>query len=72
MVARTGAQFLEGLRQTRREIWVEGERVADVTTNPKLRGGAEASPQYSTANTPTRRSAFFPTRRAANSPMSAT
>ena len=28
MGARTGAQFLEGLRRTRREIWVDGERVS--------------------------------------------
>jgi 4-hydroxyphenylacetate 3-monooxygenase len=42
MAARTGSQFLEGLRRTKREIWVEGERIADVTTHPKLRGGAES------------------------------
>jgi 4-hydroxyphenylacetate 3-monooxygenase oxygenase component len=42
MGARTGAQFLEGLRKTKREIWVDGEKVADVTQHPKLRGGAES------------------------------
>lgn len=42
MGARTGSQFLEGLRRTKREIWVEGERIADVTAHPKLRGGAES------------------------------
>jgi 4-hydroxyphenylacetate 3-monooxygenase oxygenase component len=42
MGARTGAQFLEGLRRTRREIWVDGERMEDVTAHPKLRGGAES------------------------------
>ncbi len=42
MGARTGSQFLEGLRKTKREIWVEGERIADVTAHPKLRGGAES------------------------------
>lgn len=42
MGARTGAQFLEGLRKTRREIWVDGEKIADVTQHPKLRGGAES------------------------------
>ena len=41
MAARTGSQFLEGLRKTKREIWVDGERIADVTAHPKLRGGAE-------------------------------
>ncbi|WP_395714202.1 4-hydroxyphenylacetate 3-hydroxylase family protein [Reyranella sp.] len=42
MGARTGAQFLEGLRRTRREIWVDGERIEDVTSHPKLRGGASS------------------------------
>ncbi len=42
MGARTGSQFLEGLRRTKREIWLEGERIEDVTTHPKLRGGAES------------------------------
>ena len=42
MGARTGSQFLEGLRKTKREIWVDGERIADVTTHPKLRGAAES------------------------------
>ena len=42
MGARTGAQFLDGLRKTRREIWVDGERIADVTAHPKLKGGAES------------------------------
>ena len=35
MAVRNGKQFLEGLRDGR-EIWLEGERVADVTTHPKL------------------------------------
>jgi len=42
MGARTGSQFLEGLRGTKRDVWVDGERIADVTTHPKLRGGAES------------------------------
>jgi 4-hydroxyphenylacetate 3-monooxygenase len=42
MAARTGSQFLEGLRRRKRVIWVDGERVADVTSHPKLRGGAES------------------------------
>ena len=42
MGARTGSQFLAGLRETKREIWVDGERIADVTQHPKLRGGAES------------------------------
>ena len=35
MPMRTGAQFLHGLKNDR-EIWLEGERVPDVTTHPKL------------------------------------
>lgn len=36
MAVRTGDQFLDGLRDGR-EVWLEGERVADVTAHPKLR-----------------------------------
>ena len=35
MAVRTGEQFLDGLRDGR-EIWLEGERVADVTGHPKM------------------------------------
>lgn len=35
MPARNGEQFLKGLRDGR-EVWLEGERVADVTAHPKL------------------------------------
>ncbi len=35
MAVRTGKQFLEGLRDGR-EVWLEGERVKDVTAHPKL------------------------------------
>jgi 4-hydroxyphenylacetate 3-monooxygenase oxygenase component len=41
MPARTGEQFLKGLRGPR-EIWVDGERVRDVVDHPKLRGAAQA------------------------------
>ena len=34
MAVRNGREFIEGLRQSPREIWVEGRRVADVTTDP--------------------------------------
>ena len=34
MAVRTGAQFLEGLRDGR-EVWLEGERLVDVTTHAK-------------------------------------
>ncbi len=40
MAARTGAQFLAGLSATGREVWVDGERVSDVPSHPKLAGAA--------------------------------
>ena len=40
MGARTGEEFLEGLRATDRSIWVDGERIEDVTNHPKLTGAA--------------------------------
>lgn len=42
MPARTGRQYLNGLREQEREIWLGGERVKDVTTHPGLAGGARA------------------------------
>jgi len=41
MSARTGQQFLAGLRGDR-EVWVEGERVADVVAHPAFSGAARA------------------------------
>jgi 4-hydroxyphenylacetate 3-monooxygenase oxygenase component len=40
MGARSGEQFLQGLRDTKRQLWLEGERVDDVTTHPALAGAA--------------------------------
>ena len=37
MAARTGEQFLSGLRDSR-EVWLGGGRVPDVTAEPALRG----------------------------------
>ncbi len=42
MPARTGRQYIEGLREQRREVWLRGERVKDVTTQPGLTGGVRA------------------------------
>ena len=42
MPARTGQQYLTGLREQQREIWFRGERVQDVTTHPGLARGAQA------------------------------
>ncbi len=39
MPIRTGRQFLEGLKDDR-EIWVDGERVKDVATDPRFEGCA--------------------------------
>src|SRR5215213_11603041 len=39
MGARTGKEFLEGLRDDR-EIWLAGRRVEDVTTEPALQRAA--------------------------------
>jgi len=40
MPARTGRQFLDGLKEPR-EIYVGNEKVTDVATHPAFRGGAE-------------------------------
>src|SRR6266481_1051018 len=42
MPARTGRQYLNGLREQDREVWLAGERVRDVTTHPGLENGARA------------------------------
>jgi 4-hydroxyphenylacetate 3-monooxygenase len=40
MAARTGKQFLEGLRKPR-NIWVDGDRVDDVVSHPAFAGAAQ-------------------------------
>src|SRR6266849_6617786 len=42
MPARTGEQYIKGLQQQEREVWLGGERVKDVTTHPGLANGARA------------------------------
>ncbi len=42
MGARTGAEYLAGLREQRREIWLDGDRVEDVTAFPGLANGARS------------------------------
>jgi 4-hydroxyphenylacetate 3-monooxygenase len=37
MAARTGAQFIDGLRANPQEIWIGGERVRDPVTHPAFR-----------------------------------
>jgi len=41
MPARTGAEFLRGLKGAR-EVWIESERVTDVTSHPAFTGAAHA------------------------------
>ena len=41
MPARSGAQFLRGLRDNR-EVWLGGQRVTDPMEHPALRGAAES------------------------------
>ena len=42
MPARTGAEYIKGLQNQEREIWLRGERVKDVTTHPGLANGVRA------------------------------
>ena len=55
MGARTGRQFLEGLRKAKAEVWLGGERVADVTAHPATRNAARSLRGCTTCST-TRRS----------------
>ena len=40
--ARTGAQYLDGLKADGREIWLGGERIDDVVSHPKLGAAARS------------------------------
>ena len=42
MPARTGEQYLQGLKERPPEVWVGGERVKDVTTHPGFANGARS------------------------------
>ncbi len=42
MGARTGAEFLKGLKASGRQVWLGSERVDDVTEHPALAGAAHA------------------------------
>ena len=39
MAARTGKEYITGLRERAVEVYIGGERVKDVTTHPTLRNG---------------------------------
>ena len=45
MPARTGAEYLAGLKRQEREIWMDGRRVEDVTEFPGLANGARSIAQ---------------------------
>jgi len=52
MGIRTGQQYLDGLRDDR-EIWCDGERVKEVTTDPRFAGGAKTLAElYDLQHTP--------------------
>ena len=42
MPARTGQEYIKGLREHPREVWIDGELVEDVTTHPAFRGGVKS------------------------------
>ena len=47
MPLRTGRAYIDALRRTPRDVWVEGSRVDDVTTHPALAANvAELARQY--------------------------
>ena len=39
MPARTGAQYIQGLKERNLEVWIDGQRITDVTTFPGFRRG---------------------------------
>jgi 4-hydroxyphenylacetate 3-monooxygenase len=42
MPARTGEAYTKGIQEHPREVWIDGERVEDVTTHPALRNGVRS------------------------------
>jgi 4-hydroxyphenylacetate 3-monooxygenase len=42
MPARTGQDYIKGLQQQPPEVWIGGERVADVTVHPAMRNGVRS------------------------------
>jgi 4-hydroxyphenylacetate 3-monooxygenase len=42
MPARTGAQYIAGLREQAAAVYLHGEKVQDVTTHPALRNGVHS------------------------------
>ncbi len=42
MPVRTGTEYIKGLKDRPREVWIDGERVNDVTAHPALRNGVRS------------------------------
>ncbi|HVQ77487.1 MAG TPA: 4-hydroxyphenylacetate 3-monooxygenase, oxygenase component [Candidatus Binatia bacterium] len=42
MPARTGQDYIKGLQEQEREVWLAGERIEDVTMHPGLRNGMQS------------------------------
>ena len=42
MPARTGQEYINGLKDRPREVWLDGEQVKDVTSHPALRNGVRS------------------------------
>ena len=42
MPARTGQEYIQGLKDHPREVWIDGELVQDVTIHPALRNGVQS------------------------------
>ena len=42
MPARTGAEYVLGLKERPREVWIDGERVKDVTAHPAFKNGIQS------------------------------
>ena len=42
MPIRTGQEYIDGLKEHPREVWICGERVKDVTTHPALKNGVKS------------------------------
>ena len=42
MPARTGAEYIKGLQDRPREVWIDGELVRDVTSHPALKNGVKS------------------------------
>ena len=42
MPARTGEEYVLGLKERPREVWIDGQRVTDVTAHPAFQNGIQS------------------------------